>query len=57
MSELSPDILTSSADGAVLRCESLSRSYRQGPAALQVLRDVQIRVGAGEIVAIVGASG
>jgi len=57
MSELLPDTLTSSADDAVLRCESLSRSYRQGPAALQVLRDVQIRVGAGEIVAIVGASG
>ena len=57
MSEASWNIVTSGAEDAVLCCESLSRSYRQGPAALQVLRDVQIRVAPGEIVAIVGASG
>lgn len=41
----------------VLRCEQLSRSYRQGDALLPVLGQVSLSIDAGERVAIVGASG
>lgn len=42
---------------AVLSCEGLAKSYRQGSASLQVLRDVNIRVQPGESIAVLGASG
>ena len=42
---------------AVLSCEGLAKSYRQGSARLQVLKDVNISVAPGETVAVLGASG
>lgn len=42
---------------AVLSCKGLAKSYRQGSARLQVLKDVNISVAPGETVAVLGASG
>ena len=41
----------------VIRCEGVERHFAQGRARLEVLRGVDLAVGAGEQVAIVGASG
>lgn len=41
----------------VLYCEKIAKSYQQGPQQLQILRDLEFRVVAGEHLAIVGASG
>ncbi len=41
----------------VLRCQGLSKQYQQGPQPVQVLRDINLSIAAGERVAIVGASG
>jgi lipoprotein-releasing system ATP-binding protein len=41
----------------VLSAEGLTKSFRTGPAALEVLRGVDLEIGRGEIVAIVGPSG
>ena len=43
--------------GAVLSCEGLAKSYWQGNVQLEVLRDVNLQVEAGETVAVLGASG
>src|ERR671937_2242877 len=40
-----------------LEVTALSKSYRVGAAILTVLRDLELHVAAGEMVAIVGASG
>ena len=42
---------------AVLEARGLVKSYREGPAAVEVLRGIDFAVSAGESVAIVGASG
>lgn len=42
---------------SVLQCESLRKLYQEGPQQLEVLRDVDLQVLAGERLAIVGASG
>ena len=41
----------------VLSCRGLKKVYRQGPAAVEVLKGVDLDVARGEIIAIVGASG
>ena len=41
----------------MLRCESLTQTYRSGPRQITVLRDVTLHVPAGGVVAVVGPSG
>lgn len=41
----------------VLACRGLTKTYREGPDALTVLREVSLEVAPGERLAIVGASG
>jgi lipoprotein-releasing system ATP-binding protein len=41
----------------VLACEGLVKEFRQGPALVRVLQGVNVAIGEGERVAIVGASG
>jgi lipoprotein-releasing system ATP-binding protein len=41
----------------VLACRDLHKTFREGADAVHVLRGVQLEVGQGEIVAVVGASG
>ncbi|HRP97958.1 MAG TPA: ATP-binding cassette domain-containing protein, partial [Rhodocyclaceae bacterium] len=41
----------------VLACRGLSKTFREGPEAVTVLRDVSLEVARGERLAIFGASG
>jgi lipoprotein-releasing system ATP-binding protein len=41
----------------VLSCSNLSKTFREGPSAVEVLKGVSIQLARGERVAIVGASG
>ena len=41
----------------VIRCRHLAKTYTEGPAAVDVLTDVDLDVAPGERLAIVGASG
>jgi len=41
----------------VLACEHLQKTYSQGPQEVQVLRDVNLHIVAGDRIAIVGSSG
>lgn len=41
----------------ILRCSDLSKTFREGPSAVEVLRSVELGVRAGERVAIMGSSG
>ncbi|MGD8346998.1 MAG: ATP-binding cassette domain-containing protein [Lysobacterales bacterium] len=43
--------------GVVLEARGVSKSYRQGPREVVVLKDVSMALGAGESLAIVGVSG
>jgi lipoprotein-releasing system ATP-binding protein len=45
------------ANDFVLSCRGLKKVYRQGTAAVEVLKGVDLDVSPGEIIAIVGASG
>lgn len=42
---------------AVLTCAHLQKTYSQGPQVVQVLKDVNLQVSAGDRIAIVGSSG
>ena len=42
---------------SVLTCEHLEKTYSQGPQIVQVLRDVNLEIGTGDQIAIVGSSG
>lgn len=44
-------------DRLVLQCRNLAKTYRQGPEVIDVLRNLDFEIKAGERVAIVGASG
>lgn len=41
----------------VLTCAHLEKTYSQGPQVVQVLRDVNLTIGSGDRIAIVGSSG
>lgn len=41
----------------VLLCRNVSKAYRQGSQTVRVLEDLDCKIGAGELVAIVGSSG
>jgi lipoprotein-releasing system ATP-binding protein len=45
------------SSGAVLACRSLVKHFQQGDARVEVLKGVDLSVGTGELVAIIGASG
>lgn len=42
---------------AVLTCEHIDKLYQQGPQTLQILKNLNLSIDAGEHIAIVGASG
>lgn len=42
---------------AALHCKGLAKTYREGPAAVEVLSDINLTLAAGERVAIMGSSG
>ena len=44
-------------DRPVIECRGLSKSFREGADAVDVLRDVSLSVARGERVAVVGSSG
>jgi len=48
---------TRETGGALLEVRGLSKTYVTGPEVLHVLRDVNLTLGAGEVLAIVGPSG
>ncbi len=50
-------VMSESAMGPVLACEGLVKTFREGADAVEVLRGVDLAVGRGERIAIVGASG
>ena len=41
----------------VLELDGITRTFKQGKRVLEVLRGADLRVGAGEVVALVGPSG
>ncbi len=45
------------SDAAALECRALVKSFHQGPTLLPVLRGIDLRVGQGERVAVLGRSG
>ena len=45
------------ADNAVLACEHLGKIYSQGPQEVEVLRDINLEIRAGDQIAIIGTSG
>jgi lipoprotein-releasing system ATP-binding protein len=50
-------ICVKNSEFPVLSCQQLSKSYRQGPQDVDVLHGINMSIGRGETVAIIGASG
>lgn len=48
---------TQQSHQAVIACHQLAKTFKEGPAPVEVLNNVNFAIGAGEQVAIVGASG
>ncbi|MCA6272266.1 MAG: ABC transporter ATP-binding protein [Phenylobacterium sp.] len=48
---------TASADPPVLRTRALSRTYGDGAAAVHALREIDLEVGGGELIVLLGPSG
>ncbi len=46
-----------SEQAMVLRCRELSKTYREGPQSVEVLKAIELSVAEGESIAIIGASG
>jgi len=44
-------------DGLMVRIEAVAKGYGEGPTRIEVLRDLDLEVGRGELVAVVGPSG
>ncbi len=49
--------MSEAVETAVIACQDLRRTYAEGPAPVEVLRGIDLTIGAGEQIAIVGASG
>lgn len=49
--------MNESVPNAVLQCEHLCKVFSEGPARVEVLKDVNLTINAGERVAIIGRSG
>jgi putative ABC transport system ATP-binding protein len=49
--------VTASANGSLIRLESVGRTYSTGPTAVEALKPVSLEVGSGEYVAVMGPSG
>jgi lipoprotein-releasing system ATP-binding protein len=49
--------MNSSTSEIVLKCEGLSKIFTEGPAKVEVLKDISLIVSKGEQVAIIGSSG
>lgn len=47
----------SSASEIVLMCEGLNKTFTEGPAKVEVLKDISLSINKGEQVAIIGSSG
>jgi len=54
---MSEETTSQVSDAPVICCTQLAKTYVEGPAPVQVLRDVNLEIGRGERVAVVGASG
>jgi putative ABC transport system ATP-binding protein len=48
---------TEARGDTVIRLEKLNKSYKMGKGSLHVLKDVELSIGAGELVSIMGSSG
>ncbi len=49
--------MNDSSDSIVLQCTNVSKSYRQGPLSVDVLKRINLTVKSSERIAIIGASG
>jgi lipoprotein-releasing system ATP-binding protein len=49
--------MNNSASNIVLKCEGLHKTFTEGPAEVNVLKDIALQINKGEQIAIVGSSG